>query len=299
MNHVRLVIVAVLLPLLLVVSCSRRHPPTPTPPPGPVPVSVPVPAKFVGGYLESWAPLLPRNLPAGYTLLFSAFATIDSSGSVTYQPDRDGAALTVDIGARKVAQHPVILSVGGSEGSKSGLGTASQQQAFLSSVMPIIDTYGFSGIDWDIESGVPISVTGLAAVSRALVSHYGRTFAITLAPYHSTAAVLKQLAQRIKDIVTFVGFQFYNNDSAPTPDSVVAEMDSWIAQCGISPSQFSLGFMPQDENGNVTSYATMVSIYNQVRQKYPTVRGVWIWAIGSDQDNGYKFVDTLASVVRG
>jgi len=295
MSRARFVIVAALLPLLLVVSCS--HPSTP--PPGPVPVSVPVPAKFVGGYLEGGISLLPRSLPAGYTLLFSAFAVVGSNGSVIYEPSEDSDALIADIAARKAAKQPVLLSIGGAGGAKSGLKSTKEREAFLSSVMPIIDKYGFSGIDWDIETGVEISVDNLATASRSLVSHYGRTFAITMAPYDLTKATYKQLARKIRDILTFVGYQFYNADNVATPDSAVAEMESWIAQCGISPSQFSLGFMPQDDAGQITSYGTMMSIYRAVRSKYPAVRGVWTWDVGTDQSSGFRFVHAFAPVVQG
>jgi chitinase len=296
MAHARLVIVAAFVPLFLMVGCAS---PSSAPLPGPVPVSVPVPAKFVGGYLQSGTSLLPRSLPAGYTLLFSAFALIESNGSVFYEPDQDNDALVADIAARKAAGQPVILSVGGAGGAKSGLTSTSQRKAFLSSIMPVIDKYGFSGIDWDIETDGKVSVDNLAAASRSLVNHYGRAFVITVAPYGSTTATYKQLVRKIKDILTFVGYQFYGTDNIPTPDSVVAEMESWITDCGILPSQFSLGFMPQDGDGRVTSYDTIVSIYHAVRSKYPTVRGVWIWAVNFDQTSGYQFVDTLAPVVQG
>jgi len=258
---------------------------------------IPVPTKFVGGYLENWISTLPRSLPAGYSLLFSAFATINSNGSVSYAPGQNATSFKADVAARNAAGKPTILSVGGAGGAQSGLRTAAQQVAFLSSVQSVIDAYGFSGIDWDIESGVTISVSGLASVSRSLVAHYGPTFAITMAPYGQTEATFKQLASSIRDIVTFVGFQFYNDSAPPTSASVLARMDGWIRDTGITPSQFSVGFMPTDDAGKVTSYSSMVSIYNAVNAKYPTVRGVWDWAVGVDQGSGYQFVNTLAPVV--
>src|SRR5664280_759509 len=258
---------------------------------------VPVPTKFVGGYLENWISTLPRSVPSGYGVLFSAFATINSDGSVSYSASQDVTNFTADIVARRVVGKPTILSVGGAGGAQSGLATSAQQAAFLSSVQSVIDAYGFSGIDWDIEAETPMSAPGMAAISRSLVARYGANFAITMAPYGQTEAVYKQLASSIRDIVTFVGFQFYNDNAPPTSASVLARMDGWIRDTGITPSQFSIGFMPRDDGGKVTSYSSMVSIYNAVNAKYPTVRGVWDWAVGSDQGNGYQFVNTLAPVV--
>src|SRR5664280_1789108 len=257
----------------------------------------PVPTKFVGGYLENWISTLPRSVPAGYGLLFSAFATINANGSVSYAPSQNAASFKADVAARNAAGKPTILSVGGAGGAQSGLRTAAQQVAFLSSVQSVIDAYGFSGIDWDIESGVAISVSGLASVSRSLVAHYGPTFAITMAPYGETEATFKQLARSIRDILTFVGFQFYNDNAAPNPVSVLGRMDAWIRDTGIAPSQFSIGFMSTDDGGLVTPYSSMVNIYNAVNVKYPAVRGVWDWAVGLDQDSGYRFVNTFAPLV--
>src|SRR5664280_849279 len=258
---------------------------------------VPVPTKFVGGYLENWISTLPRSVPSGYGVLFSAFATINSDGSVSYSASQDVTNFTADIVARRVVGKPTILSVGGAGGAQSGLGSTAQQAAFLSSVQSVIDAYGFSGIDWDIEAETPMSAPGMAAISRSLVARYGANFAITMAPYGQTEAVYKQLASSIRDILTFVGFQFYNDNAPPTSASVLARMDGWIRDTGITPSQFSIGFMPEDEYGLTTAYSSMVSIYKAVNAKYPTVRGVWTWAVGIDQGCSYQFVNTLAPVV--
>jgi len=259
--------------------------------------AVPVPDKIVGAYLENWITVLPRDLPAGNNLLFSAFATINADGSVAYEPEQSPGSLKADIATRNAAGKPTILSVGGAGGAKSGLNTSSEQQAFLNSIRPIIDAYGFSGIDWDIESGVSISVPGMAAVSRSLVNDYGSAFAITMAPYDETEDTYKQLAKSIRDIVTFVGYQFYNGNAAPTSASVLKTMDSWIADTGISPAQFAIGFMPTDDSGKSTPYTTMASIYQAVAAKYPTVRGSWTWAVEADKVSGYKFVSTMTPVV--
>src|SRR5664280_2369275 len=98
----------------------------------------PVPTKFVGGYLENWISTLPRSVPAGYNLLFSAFATVNSNGSVSYVPSQNVTSFKADVAARSAAGKPTILSIGGGEvgATKSGLGTAAQQAAFLSSIQP-------------------------------------------------------------------------------------------------------------------------------------------------------------------
>lgn len=264
---------------------------------------VPVPSKFVGGYLEAYSPLLPRDVPASYDLLFYAFAFVDPYGRAYIEMQQDRSALTADIKARKAQGKPTILSIGGAGGARSGLAPGAHATAFVSTIKPLIDEFGFSGIDWDLETGIAggISVDGVVSISRQLKAHYGPNFAITLAPYGNPelVATYKAIAAQIKDILTFVGFQYYNNTVAPTAAYVEQVMKDWQLTTGIRADQWSLGFLHVDDwLGVTTPFESMASIYTTINSRYPGVRGAWTWGINEkDRPFNYRFASTMRPVV--
>jgi len=274
------------------------------------PLSPPLPPKFVGGYIETWYDQPIQEVPAEYDVLFSAFARIDGDGRATYtHGDGQTREDFIDgIAARRNEGKPVILSIGGAEGSEVPLDPGPEVETFLRSIRQIIDTYGFAGIDWDLEDDLPdgreISVAGLVDISNRLHAVYGDSFIISMAPYgedsEGTDATYLEVATQIRDILDFVGYQHYNGRSAPTPASVRATMERWMATAGLRPDQWSVGFLARDDQqGLTTSYATMTEIYREINERHPTVRGVWTWAVyEKDKPAGYPFVANLAPVVR-
>ena len=262
-----------------------------------------LPAKFTGGYAETWYSQRIQDLPAAYNLIFSAFAKIDSAGTATYWPGSQSQAdFIAGIAAKKAAGTPVILSIAGQGGAQAPLNPGSQVENFMTSIQSIINTYGFSGIDWDLENDIPsgpISVAGLVDISKRLKSIYGPNFLITMAPYNQTDATYLQIATQIRDILSFVGYQDYNMGGIPTTTSVRSTMERWMKTAGLRPDQWSIGFLHVDDwLGLVTPFSNMVAIYNDINAVYPTVRGVWTWGIyEKDKPLGYPFVNTLAPVV--
>jgi hypothetical protein len=267
-----------------------------------------LPAKFTGGYLETWFNQRIQDVPAEYNLLFSSFATIDSTGKAVYSHGyaQSAADFTAGVAARKAAGKPVVLSIGGMGGSKAPLTPGAQSEAFLTSVQGIIDTYGFSGIDWDLEDDLPngqhISVPGIVDISKRLKARYGPSFIISMAPYGGqnggTDATYLEIAKQTRDILTFVGYQNYNMSTVPTSASVRATMERWMTTAGLRPDQYSLGFLHRDDwLGLITPHSTMVSIYNDINTRYPSVRGVWTWGVfEKDQPTGYPFAKSMSAM---
>ena len=177
----------------------------------------------------------------------------------------------------------------------------------MTSITGIIDTYGFSGVDWDLEDDLPngqhISVAGIVDISKKLKARYGPNFIISMAPYGGqnggTDATYLEIAKQTRDILTFVGYQNYNMSTVPTSASVRATMERWMTTAGLRPDQWSLGFLHRDDwLGLITPHSTMVSIYNDINTRYPSVRGVWTWGVfEKDQPTGYPFAKTLAPAV--
>ncbi len=284
--------------------------PAPAPPPQPEvirPAGDGLPSRIVGGYLEAYRLALPSSLPGGYNLLYHAFAPIDGDGStkiyVTGGVSR--AQLAAEYQARRAQGKPTILSIGGEGGAKAGLTTEAQRQRFLDTVIPLIDEFGFSGIDWDLEYHVPggISVDGMVSVSRQLRARYPG-FAITMAPFADAGieATYKEVARQLHATgdLAYVGFQFYNSVSVPTADIVLKRMESWMADTGIGPQQFVIGLWhgPDVWMGHVTSPEAMMAVWTGVQAKYPDVRGVYTWGIlTTDGKNGFPFGTRVAQAV--
>ena len=261
-----------------------------------------VPPKFVGGYLEWWSGLYPSQIDSRYTLLFHAFATVNSDGSLSLPLSVNRQQLAYEYKSLKNQGKPVLLSVGGAGGAAAGLTSQSQVQNFINSVNPLVQEFGFSGIDWDLEYNVPggISVDGLVTASRQLKNTHGNNFAITMAPFEGIEYPYKDIARLLGNDLTFVGFQYYNMADKVSPQNAISRMEEWMRDSNLRQDQFSLGFWygPDDWKKYTVEESLMATIYQSVRTKYPQVRGTWTWAIATtDRPRGYQFASILNGVV--
>lgn len=273
----------------------------PAAPPAPV-VTGAIPAKFIGGYLEGWRGLYPSQIPEDYTLLFHAFAGVNADGSARLIISGDRQRYITEYKARAAQGKPTILSIGGAGGAQSGLNTAQQVTNFVNTITPIIQEFGFAGIDWDLELHIPggISANGIVSASRQLKTKFGSNFAITMAPFEGIETPYKEAARQLGNDLTFVGYQFYNMEAKVSGANAIARLEEWVRDTGIRPDQFSLGlwYGPDDYKLYTVEESLMASIYTTVNAKYPTVRGAWIWGISyTDQPRGYPFPRALKPVM--
>lgn len=85
-----------------------------------------------------------------------------STTNMTMQFIPDGVSQSVFIAkvqAQQMQGKKVLISVGGATASID-LTTTANKNAFVSSMTSIINTYGFDGIDIDIENGNSILISG-------------------------------------------------------------------------------------------------------------------------------------------
>jgi hypothetical protein len=283
--------------------------PSPTPVPNPAPTPVPTPSPsgsplanpFIGGYIEMWGDVQPGNVPAEYDMLFHAFASVGYDGTATLNSIPDPAAVKQQYSARNAAGKPTILSIGGYLGAQAGMTTDSQIQNFISSVTGIIDEYGFSGIDWDLEFDIPggLSGSGMAEASRQLIAKYGDDFLITAAPFEGIEDEYIVLARLLGSNLTAIGYQFYNMRTRVTADIIKNQIQTWITDADINQNQFAIGFCQDPGGGQATvDESEMAQMYSEVAQTYPNLRGTWVWGIHYiDNVRGFKFAPTMATVV--
>ncbi|OYU95369.1 MAG: hypothetical protein CFE21_09470 [Bacteroidetes bacterium B1(2017)] len=119
------------------------------------------------GYWHNWsdvnAPYIQLDsIDARYNVIEVAFAVPTSTSNMTmvFTPDVVSQSVFIaKVQALKLQGRKVLISIGGAT-SSIDLTTTTNKNAFISSMTSIINTYGFDGIDLDIENGNSILITG-------------------------------------------------------------------------------------------------------------------------------------------
>lgn len=156
-----------------------------------------------------------------YDIIAVAFADATTTpGAVTFNLDSAGLGgytvdqFKADIKAKQAAGKKVIVSVGGQNGTVSINDTTSATN-FANSVYSLMQTYGFDGVDIDLENG--LNPTYMTQALRSLAAKAGSSLVLTMAPQtidmQSTSNGYFQTALNVKDILTVVNMQYYNSGS--------------------------------------------------------------------------------------
>jgi chitinase len=268
------------------------------------------------------------DVPAAYDLIAVAFADADSSrpGAITFNLDSSGlggytvAQFKADIAAKQAAGKKVILSVGGQNGTIS-VADPTAAANFASSALSVLRTYGFDGIDIDLENGVNAQYMGQAL--RSLQSQFGSGLVITMAPQtidmQSTSFEYFKLALAIKDILTIVNVQYYNSGSMNGCDGQVYSQGSVdfitaqaciMLQGGLRPDQVGLG-LPASSQAAGSGYVSPTVVNNALdcltkgtgcgsyrpSSPWPSLRGAMTWSTNWDASNGSQFANQVGSHV--
>ncbi|WP_432886271.1 chitinase [Kribbella sp. CA-245084] len=268
------------------------------------------------------------DVPAAYDLIAVAFADADSSrtGAITFNLDSAGlggytvAQFKADIAAKQAAGKKVILSVGGQNGTIS-VADPTAAANFASSALSVLRTYGFDGIDIDLENGVNAQYMGQAL--RSLQSQFGSGLVITMAPQtidmQSTSFEYFKLALAIKDILTIVNVQYYNSGSMNGCDGQVYSQGSVdfitaqaciMLQGGLRPDQVGLG-LPASSQAAGSGYVSPTVVNNALdcltkgtgcgnyrpSSPWPSLRGAMTWSTNWDASNGNQFANQVGSHV--
>jgi chitinase len=298
---------------------------SPSTPPGPLP------KHFLTGYWQDFVnpatPLRLRDTPAAYDLVAVAFASATGTpGGLAFSVDPglsgalggySDADFKADIATMHSRGKKVILSVGGETGTVS-VGDAGSATNFANSAYSIMQSYGFDGIDIDLENGLNPTYMGQAL--RSLRSKAGANLIITMAPQtidmQSTGGSYFALALNIKDILTVVHTQFYNSGSMLGCDQMQAYSQGTVnfmtalaciqLENGLRPDQVALG-LPAGA-GAAGGGVVAPSLVNQALDclavatncgtfkpphTYPGIRGAMTWSINWDVKNGNGFANTV------
>jgi len=242
--------------------------------------------------------------------------TLDSSGLGGYTVDQFKA----DIAAKHAAGKKVVISIGGQNGTIS-VSDSTSATNFANSVYSLMQTYGFDGVDIDLENG--INATYMTQALRSLSSKAGSSLIITMAPQtidmQSTSNAYFQTALNVKDILTVVNMQYYNSGTMLGCDGKVygqGTVDFLTAlaciqlQGGLSPSQVGLG-LPASTSAAGSGYVSPTIVNNALdcltagtncgtfkpSKTYPDLRGAMTWSTNWDAAAGSSWSNSVGAHV--
>ncbi len=242
--------------------------------------------------------------------------TLDSAGLGGYTVDQFKA----DIAAKHAAGKKVVISIGGQNGTISVSDSASAAN-FANSVYSLMQTYGFDGVDIDLENG--INATYMTQALRSLSAKAGSSLIITMAPQtidmQSTSNAYFQTALNIKDILTVVNMQYYNSGTMLGCDGKVygqGTVDFLTAlaciqlQGGLAPSQVGLG-LPASTSAAGSGYVSPSIVNNALdcltagtncgtfkpSKTYPDLRGAMTWSTNWDAAAGSSWSNSVGAHV--
>ncbi|MFJ9830252.1 chitinase [Streptomyces sp. NPDC101169] len=267
------------------------------------------------------------DVPSAYDIIAVAFADATTTpGAVSFNLDSAGLGgytvdqFKADIKAKQAAGKKVIVSIGGQNGTVSVSDSASAAN-FANSVYSLMQTYGFDGVDIDLENG--LNATYMTQALRSLSSKAGSSLVITMAPQtidmQSTSNSYFQTALNIKDILTVVNMQYYNSGSMLGCDGKVYSQGSvdflTALACiqlegGLFPSQVGLG-VPASTSGAGSGYVSPTIVDNALdclskgtgcgtfkpSRTYPDLRGAMTWSTNWDASSGNAWSNAVGAHV--
>ncbi|MER5890264.1 glycoside hydrolase family 18 protein [Streptomyces sp. NPDC001941] len=269
-----------------------------------------------------------RDVQSQYDIIAVSFADATSTpGQLAFNLDpavgyASVADFKADIAAKKAAGKSVILSVGGEKGSVAVNSDASAT-AFANSAYALMQEYGFSGVDIDLENG--INSTYMTKALRQLSAKAGANMVLTMAPQtidmQSTGTEYFKTALAVKDILTVVNMQYYNSGSMLGCDGQVysqGSVDFLTAlaciqlQGGLDASQVGLG-VPASTRGAGSGYVDPQIVKNALdclakgtscgrykpAQTYPGIRGAMTWSTNWDATAGNAWSNAVGPHVHG
>jgi chitinase len=162
--------------------------------------------KVLQGYWEAWdgakngvhppyghVPITSPTIPAAYNVINTAFPVILSDGTVQWF---DGMDVDVDVPTpgemceAKAQGRTILMSIGGATAAVD-LGQTATVDRFIATIVPILKSHNFDGIDIDIEAGLvagssmtslSTSQTNLIRLIDGVLASMPANFGLTMAP---------------------------------------------------------------------------------------------------------------------
>ncbi|PTM91177.1 glycoside hydrolase family 18 protein [Streptomyces spinosirectus] len=267
------------------------------------------------------------DVSSQYDIIAVAFADATTTpGAVTFNLDSAGLGgytvdqFKADIKTKQAAGKKVVVSVGGQNGTIS-VNDSTSATNFANSVYSLMQTYGFDGVDIDLENG--LNATYMSQALHSLAAKAGSSFVLTMAPQtidmQSTSNSYFQTALNVKDVLTVVNMQYYNSGSMLGCDGKVYSQGSvdflTALACiqlegGLSPSQVGLG-LPASTSAAGSGYVSPTVVNNALdcltkgtgcgsfkpSKTYPDLRGAMTWSTNWDASAGSSWSNSVGGHV--
>ncbi len=284
-------------------------------------------------------PVKLTDIPAGYNIVTVAFADMSADGTVSftlqgppYSTMKDGVTIFKnDIKILQKNGVKVLLSLGG-QNSYYQINNTTEENNFIATLEPIMTSYGFDGLDYDLENGLTsANASYLQDATKKMkqdLAAQGKNLFITIAP--ETLDVYWQVFPNGKydsliraGVIDLVQVQLYNSGCMPSykpgspcysqgsEDFIVSNADSTIQtwkKMGIpNPEVLYAAGLPATQNAAGGGYldptivkkaltclqtSTQCDTYTPT-ESYPTLTNVMTWDINWDAKNNYLFEKTI------
>ncbi len=206
----------------------------------------------------------------------------------------------------------VLLALGGAD-AHIELRTG-QEQAFADEIIRLVETYGFDGLDIDLEQSAITAAnnqTVIPAALRLVKDHYraqGKNFLITMAPefpYLTASGLYTPYLRALEGYYDWINPQFYNQGG----DGIWIDGIGWIAQNNDALKEEFIYYMadslingsrgyykiPHDKlvfgiptnidaaaTGYVKNPQDLFDAFNKLKSQGQPLRGVMTWSINWD-----------------
>ncbi|WP_052156242.1 MBL fold metallo-hydrolase [Pseudomonas aeruginosa] len=197
------------------------------------------PAGAADGYQQgSFANIALEDVPSEYNVVAVAF--MKGRGIPTFQPyNLSDAEFRRQVGVLNAQGRAVLISLGGADAHIEL--HAGQEQALAAEIVRLVETYGFDGLDIDLEqSAIDLADNQrvLPAALKLVREHYagqGKHFIVSMAPefpyLHKNGKYVPYL-QALEGVYDFIAPQYYNQGGDRllawgVPPGKVRQLDWW------------------------------------------------------------------------
>ena len=282
-----------------------------------------------------WIPITDSRIAAhGYNVLNAAFPVIRSDGTVLWQDGMDATvkvATPAEMCQAKAAGSTILMSIGGATAGID-LSSAAVADKFVATIVPILKTYNFDGIDIDIETGLTGggSITTLSAsqanlerIIDGVLAQMPSNFGLTMAPetayvtggsitygsiWGSYLPIVKKYADNGR--LWWLNMQYYNGSmygcagdsySAGTVAGFTAQTDCLNKGLVVQGTTIKVPFDKQvpglpAQPGAGGGYMS-TSLVSQAWNTYSgSLKGLMTWSANWDGSQNWTFGDNVKSL---